>query len=167
MSKTRIMLQALILFLFANCANALTIDELVAAQREAMSKEAIRKAEGDRQAAAAPVVQPTQAIGSKSGPTAADMRLIGVFGKGDKWTADIAFNGVTLTVRPGGEVLDGWVVEKISASRVVLKSKKSGQQTLYLSEPTTNITTSVPAMGGQAGMPGFMGSNLPPLQSAR
>ncbi|MDR6398062.1 type IV pilus biogenesis protein PilP [Herbaspirillum seropedicae] len=167
MSKTKSMLLAVILGVVASCANALTIDELVSAQRDAMGKEASRKAEGDHPAPAAPVAQPSQAIGTKTSPTAADMRLVGVFGKGDKWTADIAFNGVTLTVRPGGEVLDGWAVEKISASRVVLRSKTNGRQTLYLSEPATNTTTSVPSMGGQAGMPGFMGANLPPLQSVR
>lgn len=127
-------------------SNAAIIDELVEKQREAMVNEAEKKAAAGKPA---PMPAPTFAATPKAKDAANidDVRLIAIYGVGQKLTADIYYNGTIFSVTQGAETIEGWHAESIGSSRVVLRQYRSGKDknqkrhVIYLSEATTNSTT--------------------------
>ncbi len=140
--------------------HAATIDALIAQQREATNAVTLKKV-GDTKIgttpplpgivdlANVPVVSNVSPLGTAriENNKVDDLRLIAVYGLERNLTADIYYNGVVLSVAQGGETVDGWRVQTITSSRVILQqligSKKKMHKThvLYLSDPTVNTTT--------------------------
>ncbi len=139
---------------------AATIDELITQQREAANAAALKKMSESRVGATAPLpgivdVANVPVMPNVSSVSAArlennkidDLRLVAVYGLERSLTADVYYNGAVFSVTQGGETVDGWRVQAITSSRVILQqligAKKKIKKThvLYLSDPTINMTT--------------------------
>lgn len=140
-------------------AQASTIDELIAQQREAASVAALKKSNESKLSAVSPLPAIVDVANNPVLPNVSvapnrientkvdDLRLIAIYGVERNLTADIYYNGAVFSVSQGGETVDGWRVQTITPSRVVLqhlmagKGKKQKTHVIYLSDPTINMTT--------------------------
>jgi len=146
-----------------------TLEELVAKQREAMAAEAEKKANANKPAPA-PVVPTFVPPAKEKESNVDDLRLIAIYGVGQRLTADIYYNGAVFSVMQGAETIDGWRAESINSSRVVLRQfvAKAGRSTaakrhvMYLAAPTMNVTTPNAQAQGLTS-PAAPISSLPPL----
>lgn len=165
MSKTKIVL-LLTTLLCAQWSAAGTLEELVDAQRESLRAEAQRKTEASKPlpvAQASPVqsvARSEKAIANKRASDLDDAKLIAVYGPLYALTAEIMFNGVVFPVKKGGETVEGWRVESINQSRVVLNKVSANGKTvrtqiMYLSDAAVN-----PALA-TGPIPSAMGMSMP------
>lgn len=154
----------------ARFSSAGTLDDLVDSQREILIAEAQRKLDATKPPVPLPqpsVARSTKKTNDKDDADLEDAKLIAIYGPVGQLTAEIMFQGAVFPVKQGGDSVEGWRVDSINQSRIVLqkldkKGKTIRAQTMYLSAAASNpVATTLPTVAPMM-LPPFPSPVVPP-----
>lgn len=171
----RVLTTTLIAFgvgLVAQTAQAATIDELVATQREAMRAEMDKKiadAKGDKPATNAPAPIATPAVAEAKEPkpkqTLDDIRVNGIYSDArGVVTVDVSVGNSASFPLTKGRSIEGWSIASIDEASVTFQRGKSGaKKTVYMAQPTVSAVAPTVVATAAAQQPMFPSPmSLPP-----